>query len=90
MGDVKYPTWVTLIGYWVIALPLAYYLAFPLKMEVVGIWYALLISLVFVGIALFLRYRHLIRKVDVVTKVETETEIESEVGSCQYADDNKR
>jgi multidrug resistance protein, MATE family len=61
MGDVKYPTWVTLIGYWAIALPLAYYLAFVLKMEVVGIWYALLISLIFVGIALFMRYRYLIR-----------------------------
>ncbi|MGZ3885348.1 MAG: MATE family efflux transporter, partial [Bacteroidia bacterium] len=62
MGDVKYPTWVTLIGYWVIALPLAYYLAFVVKLEVVGIWIALLISLVFVGIALFMRYRALIRR----------------------------
>lgn len=62
MGDVKFPTWITLIAYWVIALPLAYYLAFVMKMEVQGIWYALLLSLVFVGIALFLRYRHLVRR----------------------------
>ncbi len=62
MGDVKFPTWVTLVGYWVIALPLAYFLAFTLKMEVVGIWYALLIALVFVGIVLFYRYRFLVRK----------------------------
>jgi MATE family multidrug resistance protein len=60
--DVKMPTIITLIGYWLIALPLAYYLAFVLKMETVGIWIALLVSLVFVALCLYLRFKHLLTK----------------------------
>ncbi len=62
LEDVKAPTVITLIGYWVIALPLAYFLAFTLKMETVGIWIALLASLVFVAIGLLLRLNYLVKK----------------------------
>jgi MATE family multidrug resistance protein len=62
MEDVKFPTYITLLGYWIIALPLAYVLGFVFKLEVIGIWYALSFSLVFVGVALYLRFRYLIRK----------------------------
>lgn len=61
MEDVNYPTWVTLIGYWIIALPLAYFLGFTCKMEVIGIWWALLVSLVFVSALLFFRFRKLMK-----------------------------
>jgi MATE family multidrug resistance protein len=62
LQDVKIPTLVTLIGYWVIALPLAYFLAFTLKLEIVGIWLALLSSLVFVAIALLWRLKKLVER----------------------------
>ncbi len=62
LEDVKYPTVITLIGYWIIALPLGYFLAFTLKMETVGIWIALLTSLAFVAVALFLRFNTLIKR----------------------------
>lgn len=62
LEDVKYPTVITLIGYWVIALPLAYLLAFTFKMETVGIWIALLVSLLFVAVALSWRFNHLVKK----------------------------
>jgi multidrug resistance protein, MATE family len=62
MEDVKFPTYITLLGYWILALPLAYFLGFTLNLQVIGIWYALSFSLVFVGIALYLRFRFLIRK----------------------------
>ncbi|PBQ33115.1 MATE family efflux transporter [Sphingobacteriaceae bacterium] len=62
LEDVKVPTLITLIGYWVIALPLAYFLAFKIKLETMGIWIALLSSLVFVAVALYWRLTHLIRK----------------------------
>lgn len=62
MEDVKFPTYITLLGYWILALPLAYLLGFVLKMEVIGIWYALSFSLVFVGVALYLRFRYLMRR----------------------------
>lgn len=56
MEDVKFPTYITLIGYWVLALPLAYVLGFVCKMEVIGIWWALTFSLVFVGVILYWRF----------------------------------
>ncbi len=62
LEDVKYPTIITLVGYWLIALPLAYLLAFTFKMETVGIWIALLTALTFVAVALFWRFNFLIRK----------------------------
>jgi MATE family multidrug resistance protein len=62
LEDVKYPTIITLVGYWLIALPLAYLLAFTFKMETVGIWIALLTSLTFVAVALFWRFNFLLRK----------------------------
>jgi len=62
LEDVKYPTVITLIGYWIIALPLAYVLAFTFKMETIGIWIALLVSLMFVAIALSWRFNHLVKK----------------------------
>lgn len=62
MKDVKFATLITLIGYWLIAIPLAYVLGFIFNMEVIGIWYALLASLIFVGIALFLRFNFLMKR----------------------------
>jgi MATE family multidrug resistance protein len=59
MEDVKFPTYITLIGYWILALPLAYVLGFVYKMEVIGIWWALTFSLVFVGLILYWRFRKL-------------------------------
>ncbi len=62
LEDVKMPTLITLIGYWIIALPFAYVLAFKLKMETFGIWIALLTSLIFVAIGLFLRFKYILKK----------------------------
>lgn len=62
LEDVKYPTIITLVGYWLIALPLAYFLAFNLKLETIGIWFGLLAALTFVAIALFWRFNFLIKK----------------------------
>ncbi|MBX3163782.1 MAG: MATE family efflux transporter [Bacteroidetes bacterium] len=62
LEDVKIPTVITLIGYWIIALPLAYFMAFTMKMETIGIWIALLTSLVFVSLCLLWRLNYLIKK----------------------------
>ena len=62
LEDVRMPTIITLVGYWIIALPLAYFLAFTLKMQTVGIWIALLSSLVFVALGLYWRLTYLINK----------------------------
>jgi MATE family multidrug resistance protein len=62
LEDVKISTWITLVGYWVIALPLAYMLAFKFQMETVGVWIALLISLALVAVALYMRFTYLVKK----------------------------
>ncbi len=45
LRDVKVPTLVTFVSYWVIALPLGYLLAFPLGWGVNGVWIALSVGL---------------------------------------------
>jgi MATE family multidrug resistance protein len=62
LEDMRMPTVITLIGYWVVALPLAYFLAFTLHMETTGIWIALLFSLVVVALGLYWRLHFLIKK----------------------------
>lgn len=62
LEDVRWPTVITLVGYWLLALPLAYVLAYHYKLEIVGIWIALLTSLVFVALCLLWRLRFLLKK----------------------------
>lgn len=62
LEDVKVPTVIALVGYWVIAIPLAYILAFKVGLETVGIWIALLVALALVSGALYLRLMYLLKK----------------------------
>jgi multidrug resistance protein, MATE family len=59
MGDVKIPTLVTFVAYWVISIPLAYYLGFKLNMGGNGIWIALSLGLTISAAALYWRFRKL-------------------------------
>ncbi len=62
MGDVKIPTLITFLAYWVVAIPLAYYLGFSLKMGGEGIWIALSLGLTISSILLFWRFNHMSKK----------------------------
>lgn len=62
LEDVKIPTLVTLIAYWVLGLPLGYFFAFQLQMGEVGIWYGLLIGLSITAVLLFYRFHILSKK----------------------------
>lgn len=42
MGDSQYPMWVTVIGFWLIGLPIGYSCAFLLNMQASGLWVGLL------------------------------------------------
>ncbi|GGZ27785.1 MATE family efflux transporter [Echinicola pacifica] len=59
MSDVKVPTIITLIAYWVIALPLGYMLAFHWGVGARGVWYGLLIGLTLTGGMLLYRFHQL-------------------------------
>lgn len=59
MEDVKFPTLLTFIAYWVVGLPLGYVLAFELNWGEQGIWYGLLIGLTLTASLLVVRFYRL-------------------------------
>ena len=59
MRDVKKPLFLTLFSYWGMSIPLAYYLAFYVKMGVIGIWIGLTFGLISSSLLLSLRFRYL-------------------------------
>ena len=62
MKDVKIPTFITFLAYWVIALPLGYVLTFNYGYGADGIWFALFLGLTIAGIWVFLRFIRLANK----------------------------
>ncbi|HPN36951.1 MAG TPA: MATE family efflux transporter [Melioribacteraceae bacterium] len=64
LGDVTIPAIIIFIAYWVIGIPLGYYLAFTLKWSVYGIWASVVISLIFVAVFLFFRFIKLEKKLE--------------------------
>ena len=56
MKDVKIPTFITFLAYWVVALPLGYVLAFKYDYGADGIWFALFLGLTIAAIWVFLRF----------------------------------
>ncbi|PSL03923.1 MATE family efflux transporter [Cecembia rubra] len=62
MADVRVPTIVTLVAYWVIGLPLGYVFGFVFNLQEVGIWYGLLIGLTVTGVMLLYRFHSLSAK----------------------------
>lgn len=61
MADVKIPTFVTLVAYWVIGLPSGYLMAFTFGMGEIGIWIGLLTGLSVTGAMLLWRF-HVLSK----------------------------
>ncbi len=54
--DMKIPTLITLVAYWVLGLPSGYLLAFTFNMGIHGVWYGLFISLTASGIFMMIRF----------------------------------
>ncbi len=57
IGDVNMPTFITFIAYWIIGIPLGYFLGIILGLGVNGIWYGLTIGLLTASILLFIRFQ---------------------------------
>ena len=62
LEDVKVPTVITLIAYWVIALPLGYMLGFWLHWGAQGVWMGLWAGLSVAALLLMLRFQTLSRR----------------------------
>jgi MATE family multidrug resistance protein len=58
LTDVKGPTIITFVAYWIISLPIAYLLAFNFNLGVDGVWIGLLIGLTASAILLTLRFNY--------------------------------
>jgi MATE family multidrug resistance protein len=56
LTDVKIPTLITFIAYWVVGLPIGYILGFELNFNVQGVWIGLLLGLTTSAILLTLRF----------------------------------
>ncbi|MEM7086367.1 MAG: MATE family efflux transporter [Bacteroidota bacterium] len=61
MQDVKIPTIITFIAYWVIGFPVSYYLSMHTEYKSSGIWIGLLAGLTASAIMLYIRF-HLLSK----------------------------
>ena len=66
LNDVRIPTLISLISYWIIALPVGYMFAFVLNIGAVGIWLGYLSGLIIAAILLYLRFRKMLRGYEIV------------------------
>ncbi|HEV7348359.1 MATE family efflux transporter [Telluribacter sp.] len=63
IADVNVPTVITLFAYWGLALPLSYVLAFPLGMDVTGIWIGLSVGLTASALLLTVRFYKKLKRI---------------------------
>ena len=59
LHDVKFPTIITLVAYWVILLPSAYLMSVTYNMGVIGVWIGFLFGLIFAAFALYSRFEYI-------------------------------
>nr|WP_297783340.1 MATE family efflux transporter [uncultured Allomuricauda sp.] len=62
LQDVKIPTFITFIAYWLIGFPISYYLGLHTSLESTGIWIGLLSGLTASAVMLYLRFNFLTKK----------------------------
>jgi MATE family multidrug resistance protein len=62
MQDVKIPTYLTFIAYWIVGFPVSYFLGKTLNLGSQGIWIGLLAGLTTSAVLLFLRFNYLSNK----------------------------
>ena len=64
LKDTKMSMYINLITFWLIALPGAYLLAFVFKIGAIGVWLGLIIGLSVGALALWLRFKYVLKHVD--------------------------
>lgn len=65
--DMKIPTLITLVAYWLMGLPSGYLLAFKFNMGIYGVWYGLLISLTASGLFMMIRFNSKSQKAVIIS-----------------------
>ena len=62
MSDVRVPTIITFVAYWVLGIPVSYLFGFVLGFGPEGVWYGLLTGLSIAAITLFVRFKVLAKR----------------------------
>lgn len=62
LQDVKIPTIITFIAYWLIGFPISYYLGLHTDLKSTGIWIGLLLGLTASAIMLYIRFNYLTKR----------------------------
>lgn len=62
LNDVRIPTYITIVAYWVVSLPVGYIAAFWLDFGLQGIWMGFVCGLSTSGFLLFYRYKKVTNK----------------------------
>lgn len=62
LQDVKVPTFITLIAYWLIGFPICYYLGLHTELKSTGIWIGLLAGLTASAIMLYIRFNKMTKR----------------------------
>ena len=62
LQDVRIPTLITFIAYWIIGFPISYYLGIHTELKSMGIWIGLLSGLTASAIMLYLRFEIMTRR----------------------------
>ncbi|MET7028059.1 MATE family efflux transporter [Sediminicola luteus] len=70
LQDVKIPTIMTFIAYWLIGFPVSFYLGLYTPLRSTGIWIGLLAGLTASAIMLYIRFNYLTKKLLVNTLIE--------------------
>ncbi len=62
LQDVKIPTFITFIAYWLIGFPVSYYFGLFTDFKSTGIWMGLLLGLTASAVMLYIRFNYLTKK----------------------------
>lgn len=75
LQDVRVPTIITFIAYWVIGFPISFYLGLRTSLESTGIWIGLLAGLTASAVMLYIRFNYLSRKLIRTSSTDIDPEI---------------
>ncbi len=62
LQDVRVPTFMTFVAYWIIGFPISFYLGLHTPLQSTGIWIGLLAGLTASALMLYLRFNYMSRK----------------------------
>jgi MATE family multidrug resistance protein len=56
LGETRVPMWANFVGYWILGLPLGFFLCFGLGHGIYGMWIGLTLALIVIAFALIVRW----------------------------------